>query len=401
MRSALLLGGVLLLVAVQAPAAPEPPRPTPLASSDIRYVIHDVEVRAGPSEQFYATNLLRRGDKVEVLHEAEGWLVIRPPEGSFSWIDTRYLQNVVPRQPNYVVTPTGAAVPVFIGSAIFRGQPTKEGARLQRGTQVRSIGPAQRSPDGRSDWMPIESPAAENRYLPAAMVIKQPPAQTLPMVRTSGMVSPGSLPAPPLNPDLLWRQAMQAESERRLADAIRLYEAAGEANRTVNPERSIAAYERARVLQTGRPSAAAASAFVPARTDADTGGLRIPAAPVVAAPTGWNAAQPATPAVPAAAPAVSGRLDPHALPASAWQTGIYGPGWSPSGFLRRGYRVVEGERTYVLEDGRGRPLYYVLPQPGLDLEPHVGHSVELYGSLVYRGELRTWLLTATGAQAAP
>jgi hypothetical protein len=401
MRSAPLLGCVALLIAVQAPAAPETPHPSPLASSDIRYVIRDVEVRAGPSDQFYATNLLHRGDKVEVLHESEGWLVIRPPDGSFSWIDTRYLQNVVPRQPNYVVTPTGAPVPVFIGSAIYRGQPTKEGARLQRGTQVRSIGPAQRAPDGRSDWMPIESPAAENRYLPAASVIKEPPAQTLPTVRTSALSPVVTLPAPPLNPDLLWRQAQQAEAERRYGDAIRLYEAAGEANRTVNPDRSIAAFERAHVLQTGRPSTAAASAFVPARMDPDAGSLRIPSSPVVAAPLGWNGALPPTPAVPAPAPAVQGRLDPHSLPATAWQTHSYGPGWSPAGWLRRGYRVVEGERTYVLEDTRGRPLYYVLPQSCLDLEPHVGHNVELYGNLVYNGDLRSWLMVANGAQAAP
>jgi hypothetical protein len=401
MRSALVLGCVILLAAVDAPAAPEAPRPTPLASSDIRYIIRDVEVRSGPSDQFYATNLLRRGDKVEVLHESEGWLVIRPPEGSFSWIDTRYLQNVVPRQPNFVVTPTGAAVPVFIGSSIYRGNPTKEGARLQRGTQVRSIGAPQRAPDGRSDWMPIEAPAAENRYLPAAAVIKEPPAQTIATVRTSALAPVVSLPAPPLNPDLLWRQALQAESERRIPDAIRLYEAAGEANRTVNPDRSIAAYERARLLQTGRTSAGATSAFVPARTDLDSGGLRIPATPVVTAPTGWNSGQPAAPAVPAGAPAVPGRLDPHSLPASAWQSGVHGPGWTPTGWLRRGYRVVERERTYVLEDSQGRPLYYILPQAGLDLEPHVGHNVELYGSLVYHGELRTWLMTATGAQAAP
>jgi hypothetical protein len=399
MRFAPLLGCLLLLVALMAPAAPPSPVPAHPAP-DIRYIIRDAEVRAGPSDKFYVTNLLHRGDKVEVLHETDGWLTIRPPEGSFSWIDTRYLQNVVPRQPNFVVTPSGATVPVFIGSSVYRGNPTTEGARLHRGTQVRSIGAPQRAPDGRGDWMPIESPAAENRYLLSAMVIKEPPPEPATTLRTSALAaSAASVPSPPVSPDLLWRQALAAESERRIADAIQLYEAAGEANRTVNPDRSITAFERARLLQTGRTTAAG-SAFVPARSDVDSGSLRIPAPPVVVAPVPANS-PPAVPAYAPPTPAAPTRLDPSTLPASVWQTGSAGPGWSPTGWLRRGYRVLEGQRTYVLEDNHGRPLYYILPQAGLDLERYVGHNVDLYGTLVYHGELRALLMNATHVQMAP
>jgi hypothetical protein len=204
-----------------------------------------------------------------------------------------------------------------------------------------------------------------------------------------------------VSPDLLWRQALEAESEHRIADAIQLYEAAGEANRTVNPDRSITAFQRAKLLQSGRTTTSG-SAFVPARTEGDPGGLRIPAVPAVTAPpvasnSGPAAAQGYAPQPPAA-PA---RLDPSTLPPSAWQARSAGPGWSPTGWLRRGYRVLEGQQTYVLEDSRGRPLYYVLPQPGLDLRPYIEHNVDLYGSLVYDGELRAWLMTATYVRAAP
>ncbi len=48
----------------------------------------EVEVRSGPSKQFFATSKLKQNDKVLVLREskeAPGWLEIVPPTGAFSW----------------------------------------------------------------------------------------------------------------------------------------------------------------------------------------------------------------------------------------------------------------------------------------------------------------------------
>src|SRR5438045_788902 len=61
---------------------------------DYRVVnVDQAEVRARPSSvdaQVYVTNRLRRGTPVKVFGEEEGgWLKIAPPEGSFSWINTR------------------------------------------------------------------------------------------------------------------------------------------------------------------------------------------------------------------------------------------------------------------------------------------------------------------------
>ena len=47
----------------------------------------DVEVRSGPSFNYYATSILRQGEVVEVIAESTadpGWLAIKPPRGSFS-----------------------------------------------------------------------------------------------------------------------------------------------------------------------------------------------------------------------------------------------------------------------------------------------------------------------------
>src|SRR5262249_1895232 len=66
---------------------------------------------------------------------------VRPPEGSFSWVNTRFLEHIVPHQPNYVVATEGVDVPVFMGSGVVKGR-TVVGAKLKRGAQVTSIGPS-------------------------------------------------------------------------------------------------------------------------------------------------------------------------------------------------------------------------------------------------------------------
>src|SRR5579862_8570310 len=55
----------------------------------------EVEVRSGPSTTFFPTSKLNLNDKVLVLREskeAQGWLEIVPPAGSFSWINAKYVQ---------------------------------------------------------------------------------------------------------------------------------------------------------------------------------------------------------------------------------------------------------------------------------------------------------------------
>ena len=58
------------------------------------YVTADnVYVRSGPGDNYYPTEKLKAGDKVEVYrHDPGGWLAIRPVPGSFSWVAGRYLQ---------------------------------------------------------------------------------------------------------------------------------------------------------------------------------------------------------------------------------------------------------------------------------------------------------------------
>src|SRR5262245_33975246 len=77
---------VLLALAVQAHCQ------TP--SNERTVIVPEVEVRSGPSPRFYATTKLKQGDKVTVVREEEGgWLAIKPPLGSFNWINKRVLER--------------------------------------------------------------------------------------------------------------------------------------------------------------------------------------------------------------------------------------------------------------------------------------------------------------------
>jgi hypothetical protein len=409
MRTAPLLGGLALVLPLSVSAATPPPTPARKAP-DIRYVIApQAEVRAGASDKLYATNVLHRGDRVEVLVEdPSGWLAIRPPEGSFSWINSRFLENIVPHHPNYVVAPDDMTVNVIIGSSVLRSRPNIAGTQLRRGAQVRSIGPTQTDADG--TWMPIEPPVGEMRYIRAAEVAKVLPTDGTGSIVT--VASPGSpvappppagplpAPPPPPNPDALWRQAQQAERNGQVADSIRLYNQAGTANLTVNPARSMAAFERARWLeQANRSPGVPTSALAPTRaavfpaSDVRSTGSPDRIYPVPAQATTLQVAAPGNSGPPT--------YCPPGDPLTAASHGVSGATSSSSGHLRRAGRAIEYQRTYVLEDARGIPLLYVAPQGGLDLEPYVNRNVELFGSVGYRPDIRAHYMVVTSVQLLP
>src|SRR5437764_628302 len=68
--------------------------------------VPEAEVRCGPGDtpQMYVTSRLRKGDRVEVVKELDGgWLAIKPPTGSFSWINMRFAQQITPGRPMWTV----------------------------------------------------------------------------------------------------------------------------------------------------------------------------------------------------------------------------------------------------------------------------------------------------------
>jgi hypothetical protein len=73
--------------------------------------------------------------------------------------------------------------------------------------------------------------------------------------------------------------------------------------------------------------------------------------------------------------------------------------WSGWGWLRRAPFWVDNKQAYVLENNQGMPRLYVTAQQGVNLESSVNKTVNLYGKMAYRGDLRTNYMTA--CQLAP
>jgi hypothetical protein len=320
----------------------------------------EAEVRAGAvvDPQLYATNRLKRGDHVEVIGDmGNGWLKIKPPSGSYSWIDAKQIQRI---DPNYAAFSVSAAdpVPVYMGSDFLNGAPpTVESCKVPRGAQVVAIG--KESKDENGSWLAIVPPPAEVRYVRADAVSRSsdpaPPNTTL----------VGRLPTPSATETTLSIQAPLTKAQRMDGsgqDGQARHDAI--ANVPGYPSLAPSSSDPGRV--SGLPSASA---------DAPTVHLAPPSTGPTQADT-W---------IPASSP-------------PAQPAGIYASG---PGRLRRAGRSLDNRPTYVLDGGANRPSLYVTPQSGIDLEPFLNRKVELFGPSIYRGDLRANYMSVMRVQPLP
>ncbi|MFO0877188.1 MAG: SH3 domain-containing protein [Gemmataceae bacterium] len=394
MRQVPVAGAVVMLLFAGGSALAQAPR-------DLRYVqVDQIEVRSGPSDapEFYVTNRLRRGQAVEVVETMPGgWLAVKPPEGSFSYINTRFLRHMLPEMPTHVVTLDGVKVPVYIGSEVLNRRPTVVGCWLEPGAQVVSRGKPKSDEDG--TWMPIEAPARERRYVRASQV-ERSATSTDSVIRTASATVPASgstfTPTSPAaaapvgneasTADQLWARAQQAERNGQYAEAVRLYALVGAETARSNPNMSAVALQRANFLQTGAQNYGASvgpavgSPTYPVATPASTSPLQI---------GGPTTSAPATrmPVVPTSA---------SANPPRGYATRNGQTSWlSFRGILRRSGRTIEGQQTYALDDPITlRPILYATPARGVDFESHVNRTVTLTGYSFWRGDLRNNFMSA-------
>lgn len=143
--------------------------------AEMPITVAEVEVRSGPTKEYYATSKLRYGDRVLVLRESKdqpGWLAIRPPSGSFSWINARHVKQAKgDPHTGYVETEGNVAVPVRPGSALINRAPDVESVKIQPGTLI-TILEKPVTADGVT-WLPIMPPPSEVRFIPAEAVRPQ------------------------------------------------------------------------------------------------------------------------------------------------------------------------------------------------------------------------------------
>lgn len=139
---------------------------------DAEVMTDNVPVRSGNTRQCYPTGTLRRGQRVRVhRQDYGGWLMIAPPEGSFSWIRADYVQRTGNRG-----TVTQNNVVVRVGSQLGDDH-TVEQVRLSSGDVVEILG-EKRLGGGAvpQNYYRIRPPQNEYRWIEGKHVVPVDPA---------------------------------------------------------------------------------------------------------------------------------------------------------------------------------------------------------------------------------
>jgi hypothetical protein len=123
------------------------------------------QIRCGPGDDHYVTETLNHGDAVEVHRREGGWLAIRPPGTSFSWVAQR---DVSVAEGSQVGSVAGASAVSWIGSTAQGVVDHKWLIQLDEGERVWILGKERRAmvSDGKSDvYYRISPPSGEFRWI--------------------------------------------------------------------------------------------------------------------------------------------------------------------------------------------------------------------------------------------
>jgi hypothetical protein len=151
-----------------------------LAENEFPYsafiAVEGAEVVSGPGHRYYATDRLARGTQIEVYaEEASGWLAIRPPEGSFSWVPGERIERLAEDEAiGRVTEPT----PAWVGTAAEKVKEHRELVTLKADEMVRILGEKQVAVgDEPQVWLKIAPPAGEFRWVHLRDVSRQEPEE--------------------------------------------------------------------------------------------------------------------------------------------------------------------------------------------------------------------------------
>ncbi len=119
-------------------------------------------IRSGPGEAFYATGQLNDGESVDVYRHANGgWLAIRPPRGSFSWVAAMHVRPI--EKPSLVQV-TSVDATTRVGSQLNSAH-NVEYIHLTQGEILNSLGPRQTLGASPTLWYKIAPPSGEFRWI--------------------------------------------------------------------------------------------------------------------------------------------------------------------------------------------------------------------------------------------
>ena len=110
----------LIAAAVGAEARPGP--------ADVRVAVEDLSYLVEPDDSAYSTGIIRRGTRLAVLGEKDGWATIAAPADAFAWVDAAQLRDeadgscvVTTRQATLRHAATGADAPGPTCGLLARG----------------------------------------------------------------------------------------------------------------------------------------------------------------------------------------------------------------------------------------------------------------------------------------
>ena len=135
----------------------------------MKITMPEVEVRSGPTLQYYVTSKLRANDIVLVVgksKDAPDWYMISPPPGSYSWVNAKYVHQVEGTNKGFVKEDGAKLMP---GSSVDRRPPNVETMPLDKGAILDTFGQPIKSGDGNT-WLTIQPWHKEVRYIPADAV---------------------------------------------------------------------------------------------------------------------------------------------------------------------------------------------------------------------------------------
>ena len=160
-------------VAAQATAADPEPRKEPEA---IYVAVEQARLYAGPSSDFYPTGSAKRGTALEVYLRADnGWLGVRPPQGSFSWVPASQAYLL---PGGRVIEITDANAVSWIGTELGSAKQYRWQVQLKVGEQLTLLGEAtikSETDDRETLWYKVSPPAGEFRWIEQAAVSKTAP----------------------------------------------------------------------------------------------------------------------------------------------------------------------------------------------------------------------------------
>ena len=148
----------------------------PAAPRTVYVAVEKAEVYSGPSSELYPTGFVARGNAIEVYHKTQdGWLGIRPPKHSFSWVPA---EDAYLLPGGKVIEITGENAVSWIGTALGSAKQYRWQVKLDPGEQLSVLGEMVNKDSAGAEvlWYKIAPPSGEFRWIQEQAVSTSPPA---------------------------------------------------------------------------------------------------------------------------------------------------------------------------------------------------------------------------------